>query len=210
MACERAGALQRERTGKDAQILQKSSLFRCDQLIAPVQRRTQRLMSRRRGAASAPRQAESPSMSSSISTRPWQRAGLRPIRSPAASHRACDKSGHHLGVGVGDRRRVTRATAHSMKRRVDEYCRVRLRSRNYPAESRVRPVRTRTRPPHRAIHGSSPEARRRGRAGRLLGQTRHGLDDVLATIEHQENCRSWSASNEPRRGVPNRNDQAKR
>ena len=43
-----------------------------------------------------------------------------------------------------------------------------------------------------------------------LCQTRHGLDDVLATIEHQENLPVVERVQEPRCGVPNRNDQAKR
>ena len=109
VASERAGALQRERTGKNAQILQKSSLFRCDQLIAPVQRRAQRLMSRRCGAASAPRQAESPldefvDFDQAMRRKPAcdqfdrQRHSIKLATNP----------GHYLGVGVGDRRSVTR------------------------------------------------------------------------------------------------------
>src|SRR5260221_12232558 len=60
MACEGAGALQCKRTRDNAEILEKGSLSRSDQLIAPVERCTQRLVTEWRRAAPAPCKAQAP------------------------------------------------------------------------------------------------------------------------------------------------------
>ena len=58
LARDRSRALQRERSGEDGETTKNDPLALADQTIAPVQRRTERLMPRRRRPSSAPLQLQ--------------------------------------------------------------------------------------------------------------------------------------------------------
>ena len=187
---DRLGRLERPPAGEDREPAQERPLLLGEQVVAPVDRRPQRLLARRARAAPARQQRGSGRRASRGSARPRAPSRARPrARSRAGCRRAGGRSARPRGVLVG-RARSPGCAASRARRRA---ARPRTR-RAPPASARASGSGTESAGTRQTASPGDAErlaARRedpqvRARAQELLDERGAGVDEVLAVVEHEQ------------------------